>query len=335
MKKYSVISLTDHSGHSKENSIYSILREMSMHDKCKEVFVASRGLANNKQFFTEHQFDTIIANKVSQSFEYDPSGQQFSDDVSTVNLDDFDIIFLRLPRPVSDQFLSAIKARFENKIFINDPEGIIECSSKAFLINFPSLCPPIQLCKSIEEIIEFSKKHDIVLKPLREYGGKGLLKISGDTINDGKNDHSTEKYLKSIEHEITSEGYLAMKFLKNVNQGDKRLIVVNGEILASSLRLPPEGSWLCNVALGGKSVATEPTLEEKNIIETINPLLKEKGILIYGADTLVDDNNKRVLSEINTLSIGGFPQAQKQTGLPIIKITLNKIFDYAHERHTN
>ena len=137
--------------------------------------------------------------------------------------------------------------------------------------------------------------------------------------------------MESLKESIEKDGYLSMKYLKNVSEGDKRILVVGGEILASSLRLPAKDSWLCNVAQGGKSVSSEVTEREREIIQTINPTLKKKGVLIYGADTLVDDDGKRVLSEVNTLSVGGFPQAEAQTGKPVINTLISKIFEYADE----
>ena len=122
-----------------------------------------------------------------------------------------------------------------------------------------------------------------------------------------------------------------MKYLKNVSKGDKRILVVGGQIMASSLRIPAVGSWLCNVSQGGKSVKSEVTMEEEDIVNTISPSLIAEGILIFGVDTLEDDDGKRILSEVNTLSVGGFPQAQKQSQRPIIKMTIDKIFKYADE----
>lgn len=154
------------------------------------------------------------------------------------------------------------------------------------------------------------------------------MKIDGNVLNDGNQDFDMATYLQDLKSYIETEGFLAMEFLKNVTQGDKRILVVNGQILASSLRLPTENSWLCNVAQGGRSVPAEATPEEIKIIETISPKLLEAGILIFGADTLVDNNGKRILSEINTLSIGGFPQAEKQTGKPILQQTIDGIMNY-------
>jgi glutathione synthase len=80
---------------------------------------------------------------------------------------------------------------------------------------------------------------------------------------------------------------------------------VDGKIISSNLRLPAEGNWLCNAAQGGKAVPADPDEDEKMIIKSISKDLKKRGILIYGMDTLVNDNDKRVLSELNTLSVGG------------------------------
>jgi len=329
MIRYKVLSLTDHGGHSKENSIYAILSQMSVHPQCDIVDVASRSNPVNNAFFENIDSTTLQVKNVDESFSYDPSGKQFIDNTSSTNLSDYDIIFMRLPRPVTDDFLHQLKKAAGDRIIINDPLGIITCSSKAFLVNFPEHCPPIQLCNSIAEVNAFSEQYDMVLKPLRAYGGKGLVKIVNGVLNDGVQDQDKDTYLKTIESELEEEGYLAMKYLTNVKNGDKRLIVVGGEILASSLRLPAEDSWLCNVAQGGKSVSSTPTDEEYDLVRKIHPKLEENGILIYGVDTLEDDNGLRILSEINALSIGGFPQAEAQTGKPIIKTMLDRFFKYA------
>lgn len=328
MGSFRIIILTDHKKHSDQNSLYPLARQLQAHENCKCLDIASRSLDENHNFFYEKDVNNLYGCKVTRYFEYSEDGHFYTDNLKALDYKSYDIVWLRLARPITDETLLWLESNAKN-IIINRPSGILQTSSKAYLINFPEICPPIKLVNSIDEILAFAQNFDIVLKPLKEYGGKGLLKIQGDQINDGEKNYDLLPYLKGIESFITKEGYLAMKFLKNVSQGDKRILVVNGEVLAASLRLPPEGSWLCNVAQGGKSVATEVTNEEMKIIETIAPSLLEKGIVIFGADTLVDDNGKRILSEINTLSIGGFPQAEKQTGKPIIKQTIDKFIEYA------
>ena len=331
-KKIKFLVLTDHSKHSSENSIYALMSKLSQHPNCERVDIASRGNSLNDSFFVEQETEKLYAISIDNLFTFDSTQKQFSENGRVVAVRDYDVIILRLPRPVDTDFMGFLAYLGEHKIIINHPYGIENTSTKAFLLNFPALCPPMKMCNTVENIIAFSANFPIVLKPLKEYGGKGILKINGAVLNDGQMDYNTLDYLQKHEAYIKQEGYLAMKFLKNVGQGDKRILVVNGQILASSLRIPAENSWLCNVAQGGRSVLAEVTEEEKHIIQTISPKLLEEGILIYGADTLVDDDGKRVLSEINTLSIGGFPQAEAQTGLPILQQTVDGIMAYCASR---
>lgn len=335
MKKYKILALTDHLGHSNQNSIYAILNQMSDHSRCQHIDIASRGQINNFDFFYKNTASEteLYVTSINNTFEFDPKGLQFDVENRKTSIYNYDIIFLRLPRPISDQFLIELSNKALGKIIINDPIGIITSSNKSFLLSIAQHCPPIALCNNIDEILSFTKMYDCVLKPLKSYGGKGLVRIINNVLNDGEKDWPLCEYLEKIELEIKSDGFLAMKYLENVHQGDKRLIVVDGEIMASSLRLPPKGSWLCNVARGGTSVPASPEIREIEMIRDINPKLKDLGIFIYGLDTLVGDNGERVISEINTLSIGGFPQAEIQTKKPIIKLTLDKIFKYADTRY--
>jgi len=332
MKSFRILSLTDHRKHSKANSLYSIVRQLATDVRCQHIDVASRGVVENTSFFNGQDFSQLSTVSGGEAFVFDPSDRLFLENCKTVDPHNYDIILMRLPRPVSDSFLKQLKSHFPKTLFVNDPMGILTTSSKAFLLEFQDICPPIKLCQSIEDVLSFSLTQAIVMKPLREYGGKGIFKIDKDKVFVDSTEYDAASYLKTVEQELTSEGYLAMKYLKNVTQGDKRLIVVNGEIMGASLRLPPKDSWLCNVALGGKSIAAEATDNERAIIGRIHPLLQKHGVFMYGVDTLMDDDGRRTLSEINTLSIGGFPQAEVQSGKPIIQMTTDKLFDYANQK---
>lgn len=333
MKKYKVLVLTDHRGHSQENSIYALVSTLVAHEQCAAVYVASRGNSQNDSFFENMTSCEVVAKQIDLDFRFSTGVQQFFENVVPINIKDVDVVFLRLPRPISDIFLTYLSSIASRQVFINHPEGIIETSSKAFLLNIPEVCPPIKLCKSAVDVFTFARHFPIVLKPLKQYGGKGVVKIENHKVSDSTQTYNIKDYLAQIKNELETEGYLAMKYLKNVQQGDKRILVVNGQVLASSLRVPAEGSWLCNVAQGGTSVFSEITSEEMEIVKTITPVLLDKGIVFFGLDTLVDDNNGRVLSEINTLSVGGFPQAASQTGKPIIQQAINNMIAYVNSQY--
>ena len=328
-RQYRILVLTDHTGHSDQNSIYAILSQMLSHQQCLSIDIASRGLPENALYFTGMQRNALLVSPVTSDFRYTPAGDYYKHCLKKADARAYDLVLLRLPRPISDEFLLWLEEVYAHATIVNAPSGIIATSTKQYLLEYPDLCPDIRLCHCVADIEAEVSKYAVVLKPLREYGGRGLLKINGDRLDDGTSVHNTTDYLRELEPAITKEGYLSMRYLKNVAQGDKRLLVVDGEVMAASLRLPAEGSWLCNVAQGGKSVSAEVTPEEYNIVARLAPDLRRKGILISGVDTLVNDDGKRVLSEVNTLSIGGFPQAEAQTGRPIIKQTIDKIFEYA------
>ena len=281
------------------------MQALLQHEACERIDVASRGNAANDAFFYGFENTQLQVHRLQRSaiFQFQEMGTQFLTNTMLVDPMDYDVVMMRLPRPIPDGFFEFLETIFANKMIINRPRGILMTSSKAFLLNFPSVCPPMQLVRTVEELDVFKSEYDFVLKPFENYGGKGIIKIEGDQVQEAGKTISYTDFKAAYAHQRTP--YLAMQFLKNVSQGDKRIVVVNGEVIGSVLRLPAKGNWLCNVSQGGKAVETRLTPEEHKIAEIISPVLHQHGIIAYGFDTLVDDSGKRVLSEINTLSIGG------------------------------
>ncbi len=326
MKKYKLLVLTDHSNHSSENSLYALVQSMSKHPQCAQIDVATRGDAENHLFFEKKMSRNLLVSKVDESFAFSVDGQSFSKNRRQENVRTYDAIWLRMPPPLSNDFLMYLISEFPNQIIINNPIGIYKTGTKEFLTNFDDCCPPMAICKSVKDIDQFKKRFPIVLKPFRDYGGKGIVRIDGNTVWDGKEQKTYAQFVKQLAGKPIN--YLGVKFLKNVGEGDKRIIVVNGQILGASLRLPAKGSWICNVAQGGSSNIAEVEPAEIAIIRKIDPTLSKMGIVMYGVDTLVDDDGKRVLSEINTTSIGGLPQIAKMQNKPLVKQATDLIWEY-------
>lgn len=330
--KYKILTLTDHSGHSAENSLYALMRTMLQHPNCKSIDVASRGNAANDGFFQHFNNTELEVARINESFGYQSNGAQFLKETIKADLKEYDMVMMRLPRPIPVGFFDFLRQNFPEKYIVNRPSGIDVTSSKQYLLNFPEVCPPMQLCETIEDILQLKERFPVVLKPLRNYGGKGIVRIDGEKVFYGDLITNLNDFLPTLKENLAADGaYLGMKFLKNVSQGDKRVILVNGQILGASLRLPPKDSWMCNVAQGGSSVGAEADEAEQLIAKTITPHLLKHGIVVCGFDTLVGDDGKRVLSEINTLSVGGLPQAAQQSGRPVVKQAVNLIFDYIKE----
>ena len=325
--------LTDHRVHKARNPIYSLLPTLKAHPNTQVVDIASRGNPRNIPFFEELTPQELEVLRVEKGFSYDETGTQFLNSFVKNPIEAYDAVLMRLARPVDVAFMEFLSQWDKEIRFINHPIGMERTSNKAYLLNFPSLCPPMKLCYSPEEILDFAQQFPIVLKPLKEYGGKGIIKIDGEKLHFSGKQFEIEAYLSQQVSYIKKEGYLAMKFLDQVVQGDKRIILSGDQILGSSLRLPAKGSWLCNVAQGGSSVSSVVAPEEQKIIAAILPSLRKEGILIAGIDTLVGDHGKRVLSEINTLSVGGFLNLQEQSGKPVIQSLVQIIIDYVYQKN--
>lgn len=321
-----MLVLTDHSGHSSENALYELALSMKLHPYCATMDVATRGKTINDPFFKELKSKQLQAVRVTEAFKFHQDGHFFEQNTKWVQLEDYDVIWLRLPPALSYDFLQYLKTSFPDQLFINDPEGIYLTGSKAFLIHFSEWCAPMKICYSIEDIIACKKEFPIVLKPFRDYGGKGIVRIDGEQVWLGKETMSFSDFAKRQRGQ--SVEYLAVKYLKNVDQGDKRIVVVRGEIMGASLRLPAKDSWLCNVAMGGSSNLSEADEREREMVTKIDPVLSKLGIVMYGLDTLVGDDGQRVLSEINTTSIGGLPQIAQLTGEPLQEKAVELMWDY-------
>ena len=320
-----MLVLTDHATHSSENSIYGLLQELRKHPLCAGVDTASRSMAKNTLFFSLQQRTLYVA-PVDEGFSFRPDGYFFKARLRLASLREYDVVLLRLPPPVSGDFWQYLSRIYPEKQFINQPSGIRETSNKLFLLQVPELCPPIRHCINAADILAFKDQFPIVLKPLHNYGGKGILKVEGDKVWSGTQSEPLTRFLKHLDEAPTE--YLAMKFLKNVAQGDKRVIVLNGQILGASIRLPAKGNWMCNVAQGGYAILSKPGPDDQHIADTLSPLLADKGVIFYGFDTLVDDDGRRILSEINTMSVGGLVQIANFTGKPLVKEAAHLIWEY-------
>ncbi len=327
MSKYKLLVLTDHGTHSVENSIYALLREMMKNPCCHHIDAVSRGNDINRLFFEKMAVKSLYASRVHSSFNFTEDGRYFKKDLHKVGIRNYDAVLLRLPHPVTPGFWQFLSNEYPNTVFVNSPTGIEITGSKAYMLNFPDLCPPLRRCKTLQDIDDFRQQFPIVLKPVRSYAGLGIVRIDGEKVMKAEGGEMTwDSFAKSIEGQ--SFDYLGTKFLKNVDQGDKRIVVCKGQVLGAALRLPAPGKWVCNVARGGKSTSAEADENEAAIVERLNPALAGHGIIFYGIDTLMGDEGKRVLSEINTLSIGGLPKIAEYSGRPVVRQAADLLWEY-------
>ncbi len=335
-KKFSMLVLLDHTHHGPENSGYPLIQHLRQHPHCEKIDIATRGNGENTAFFDQMPSSLVDVRPANENFIYTPEATFFTTATQSIDLASYDVVWLRIPPPVNDQFLNFLITQYPDQLFINDPRAISEVGSKAFLRHFPQLCPPIKLCTSVEDILTFNQQFPIVLKPLHEYGGKGIVKISSNTVYDGYSQRSLTDYLESLKN--TNIEVLAMKYLKYVTEGDKRIVIIDGHILGATLRMPAPDSWICNVSMGGTSVDyfVDVTEEEREMVKQLHRPLTDRGILMYGIDTLLGDDGKRKLSEINVASFGGgLPSINALTQRNVLQEASEYIWNYVEQKSTS
>ncbi|MCB0547261.1 MAG: glutathione synthetase [Phaeodactylibacter sp.] len=327
-RSISVLVLTDHRGHNSDNSLYALCSELRRNPKVGAVHIASRGNPANNRFFYQFQNIALRAWPLDGEMNYRDADYRFMQETIPANIKEYDWIWLRLPRPIPDGFFDFLAREVDERQIFNSPSGIEETSNKAFLANFADICPPLQLCPDVDSILNFQEQFPIVLKPLENYGGRGVVKVENGFFYENDKKASLQEYLPVLEQQFQLGGYMGMKFLRNVTQGDKRIIVVNGDVVGAVLRLPPKGAWLCNAAQGGQAAMATADARELQMARQMADVLLPKGIAMFGMDTLVEDDGRRVLSEVNTLSIGGIKPLEDLTGKPMIKRTTDLLTDY-------
>lgn len=331
MKKLSVLVLTDHRSHSSDNSLYALSSALRRLRNIARLDVASRGNPANDPFFYHHQSTELHAWPLRREMAFDPNAHHFFHHTEKVDARHYDWIWLRLPRPIPEGFFAFLRTAIGESRIFNRPSGIEATSTKAFLLNFPELCPPMRMCRTLDDIWQFHEQFPIVLKPLHNYGGRGIVKAHNGYIYENRRRHSFESYAPVLRQQLEEGGYLGMQFLRNVHQGDKRIIVVNGEVIGAVLRVPPKGSWLCNAAQGGQAVEARADKRELEITRRLAESLLPRGVVMFGVDTLVDNHGRRTLSEVNTLSIGGIKPMEDLTGKPVIKRVADILGNYMSE----
>jgi glutathione synthase len=209
---------------------------------------------------------------------------------------DADIVLMRQDPPFHMGYITAahlLELIQPDTLVVNDPAGVRSSPEKVLPLLFPELQPPTLITRDIAAVRDFRARHgDIVLKPLYGHGGAGVLKI-------GKDDSNLEAVV-GLFTQMWPEPFIAQAFLPEVMDGDKRILLVDGEAVGGINRRPPPGAIRSNLVVGGKAEATELTAREKEICATIGPELRKRGLLFVGIDVIGG-----MMTEINVTSPTG------------------------------
>lgn len=227
-------------------------------------------------------------------------------DWAVVDLTDFDVVWLRQDPPfdmgyvTSTHLLDRVR---DDTLVVNDPFWVRNSPEKLMVLDFPDLTPETLITRDVAEIRAFRETHgDIIVKPLYGNGGAGVFHLRPDDPN-----------LSSLMEQfagINREPVIAQRYLPAVKDGDKRIILVDGEPIGAINRVPAQGEARSNMHVGGRPEKTELTEREREICAAIGPTLREKGLLFTGIDVI-----DGWLTEINVTSPTGLQELERFDGV--------------------
>ncbi len=227
---------------------------------------------------------------------------------STLNLSSMDVVWLRQDPPFDMGYITTthILERLAGQaLVVNDPFWVRNYPEKLLVLSFPDLTPPTLIARDLEAIKAFRARHgEMILKPLYGNGGAGVFRLPRDDRN-----------LVSL-HElftgINGEPLIAQKFVPDVSNGDKRIILVDGAPVGAINRVPASGETRSNLHVGGRAEKIDLTARDTEICAAIGPLLREKGQVFVGIDVIGD-----FLTEINVTSPTGIQELERFDGIDV------------------
>ena len=236
----------------------------------------------------------------------DKAGDHFTlGEPKRVELSEFDVILLRQDPPFDLAYITTthLLERIHPKtLVVNDPAQVRNAPEKILVTEFSDLMPPTLITRDLAEIKAFRAEHqDIVMKPLYGHGGGGVFRITKDDLNFGS--------LYDMFVATFREQWVVQKFLPAVKQGDKRILLVDGEFAGAVNRVPADDDLRSNMVRGGSPKATDLTPQEREICKRLGPTLRERGMILVGIDVIGD-----LLTEINVTSPTGIRSVKNLGG---------------------
>ncbi|MGQ9424927.1 glutathione synthase [Gilvimarinus sp. F26214L] len=210
-------------------------------------------------------------------------------------LSDLDVILMRKDPPFDGEYIYSTyileAAERAGVLVVNKPQSLRDCNEKVFATQFPQCCPPVLVSRHEQRLRDFHRQHqDVIYKPLDGMGGSGIFHVEPSGTN-----------LGAIIETLTDNGrksIMAQRYIPEIREGDKRILVIDGEAVPYSLaRIPAAGETRGNLAAGGEGRAQPLSERDRWIVAQVAPSLREKGLLFVGLDVIGD-----YLTEINVTS---------------------------------
>ncbi|CAI8165943.1 MAG: Glutathione synthetase [Cellvibrionales bacterium UBA7375] len=225
----------------------------------------------------------------------DPDCWYKLDNRSAVPLDEIAVVLMRKDPPFDSEYIYSTyileAAEKRGTLVVNKPQSLRDCNEKVFATEFPQCTPPLLVSRSLKRLKGFLQEHqDVVFKPLDGMGGTSIFRVKAD-------DQNLNVILETLT-QYGSQTIMAQKYLADISDGDKRVLIVDGEVIPYCLaRIPSASDFRGNLAAGGRGEVRPLSDRDQWIAKQIAPTLVERGLLFVGLDIIGD-----YLTEINVTS---------------------------------
>ena len=229
-------------------------------------------------------------------------------EVEVLDLAEVDVVLLRQDPPFDMSYVTnthLLERIHPKTLVVNDPFWVRNCPEKILVLDFPDLSPPTLVARSLAELRAFKDAHgDVILKPLYGNGGAGVFRLP-----------EADRNLAAL-HElfagINREPLIAQAYLPAVSQGDKRVILIEGEPVGAINRVPQAGETRSNMHVGGVPEPIRLDARDREICARIGPVLRERGLIFVGIDVIGG-----MLTEINVTSPTGMQELERFDGIDV------------------
>jgi len=248
---------------------------------------------------------------------------RFLDNGAQYPLEAFDAIFMRKDPPADDAYLYATMilslADRQRTFVLNEPAGLREANEKLYALNFPGAIPPTIVTYEIPRLKRFMEEQggEMIVKPLDGHGGEGVFHARAG-------DRNLNAILEAVTR-FESRPIMGQRYIPEIRSGDKRLIVLNGEPLGGTLRVPREDEHRGNIHVGGNCVKADITARDREICRMLRPRLERDGLYFVGLDIIGD-----YLTEVNVTSPTGVQEIDQLDGANLEA----KVIDFVESRVT-
>lgn len=247
----------------------------------------------------------LMANGATLTVE-DKEGDHYRlSDPRTVNLADVDVVQLRQDPPFDMGYITTthLLERIHPKtLVVNDPNHVRNAPEKIFVLDFIEFMPPTMVTRRVEDVLSFREEYeDIIVKPLYGNGGAAIFRLRPEDTNLNS--------LVELFQTVFREPFMVQQFRPEVSEGDKRIILIDGEVAGAINRVPAAGETRSNMHVGGTAMPVELSDRDREICAKLGPELKARGLIFVGIDVIGD-----YLTEINVTSPTGIREVKRFGG---------------------